>query len=136
MNNTQDKDPLLAKLLSQLPMEEPSDGFTQRIMSFIQQPEVVNTEYSSFFVRYRYWLIALLAVALLIISTIFFPSFIGHTQIESLHKFFNPYISAFNSISLLLKMQPIISIVIFALVGLFLIDKLLSRMFHPNIQHS
>jgi hypothetical protein len=78
----------------------------------------------------------LLAVALLIISTIFFPSFIGHTQIESLHKFFNPYISAFNSISLLLKMQPIISIVIFALVGLFLIDKLLSRMFHPNIQHS
>ncbi len=136
MNNAQDKDPLLAKLLRQSTMDEPPADFTNRMMSIIQQSETSITEHASFFVRYKYWVIAVSTVALLIIGTIFFPSFIGHPQIEALQTFFNPYVNTFNSIVTLLKDQPIISIVVIALAGLFLIDKLLSRMFHHTIQHS
>ena len=136
MNHTQDKDPFLAKLLSQSTMDEPSADFTNRLMAIIEQTEVSPAEQSSFLIRYKYWLIAISAITLAIVATIFFPSFIGHQQIEVLQNFFNPYTSAFKSIATLLKTQPIISIVIIALAGLLFIDKLLSRMFHHTVQHS
>ena len=136
MNNIQDKDSLLAKLLKQSTMDEPSADFTNRLMAIIQQTEISPIEQLSFFVRYKYWLIVASAIVFIIIATIFFPSFIGHPQIQALQNFFYPYVSAFNSIARLLKTQPIISIVITALAGLLFIDKLLSRMFHQNVQHS
>ena len=134
MNNTEDKDPLLAKLLKQSTQYEPSADFTKRMMAIIQQPEISIAENDSLLIRYRYWLIAISAVILLITVTIFFPSFIGHPQIEALQNFMNPYISAFKSIATLLKTQPIISIVVIALAGLLFMDKLLSRIF--SSQHS
>ncbi|MFZ4413637.1 MAG: hypothetical protein ACOYOV_11175 [Bacteroidales bacterium] len=134
--NIQDKDPFLAKLLRQLPLDEPSEDFTQRLMSIIQQTEVEDVEKASFFLVYRYWLIAAFTVCMLVATTIFFPSFIGHRQIQTLQNFFNPFVNAFNSIASLLKTQPIISVVILSLVGLLMIDRLLSKMFHQNVQHS
>ncbi|MEI6697091.1 MAG: hypothetical protein WCO13_13620 [Bacteroidota bacterium] len=134
--NIQDKDPFLAKLLRQLPLDEPSEDFTQRLMSIIQQTEVEEVEKASFFLVYRYWLIAAFTVCMLVAATIFFPSFIGHRQIQTLQNFFNPFVNAFNSIASLLKTQPIISVVILSLVGLLMIDRLLSKMFHQNVQHS
>ncbi len=133
---TEDKDPLLAKLLRKLPLDEPSSDFTQRMMSIIQQNEVNTVEKTSFFVVYRYWLLAACLGSLLIAATIFFPSFIGHRQIQALQNFFNPFVNAFNSIAMLLKTQPIISVVILSLLGLLMIDRLLSKMFHQNVQHS
>ncbi|MCX6230182.1 MAG: hypothetical protein NTZ33_01445 [Bacteroidetes bacterium] len=135
MNTIQDKDPFLANLLKQSTLDEPSADFTNRIMSIIAQADV-PAEKLSFFAQYKFWLIAALTLVIAIVAGIFFPSFIGHQQIESLHKFFNPYINIFSKISILLKSQPIISIVVVALGGLLIIDRLFSRFFHANVQYT
>jgi len=135
MINTEDKDPFLANLLKQSTMEEPSADFNSRIMAIIKPTEAAVTKIP-FFSQHKYWLIAAISIITAIAATVFFPSFIGHQQLESLHKFFNPYINLFSSVSSLLKSQPIISIVVLAIGGLLIIDKLFSRVFRTNVQYT
>ncbi len=136
MNQTRDKDPFLNKLLRQSTIHEPSADFTQHIMDIIQQSENEKVVSMSFFARYSYWFLAISIAILLITTVIFFPSFIGHPQLQTLQNFFNPYIHVFNNIAIFLKSQPLIPIIVFALIGLFMTDKLLSRIFHRTVQHS
>lgn len=136
MKDTPNKDPFLSNLLRQSATEEPSADFTQRLMSAIQQSETSIAKPESFLSRYKYWFITLTIIILTVFIFNFSSFLIGNEQIQILQKFINPYINIFRSLISLLKNQPIISIIIVALTGLLLIDKLLSRLFHQNIQHS
>jgi hypothetical protein len=104
-------------------------------MSIIAQSDA-SVEKPSFIAQYKYWLIVAFTLVFAIAAGIFFPSFIGHQQTEALHRFFNPYINAFSSISTLIKSQPIISMVVLAIGGLLIIDKVFSRFFHTNVQYT
>jgi len=136
MKQTEYSDPLLEKLLRQSTVYEPSADITQRIMASIQENQVVSAKNISFVIRYRYWLIESFAIALFVIAFLLFPSLIDYPKSKTFFDFFNPYINTFNGISSLLRAQPLIPIILFALTTLFVIDKLLSRLFHPNAQHS
>jgi uncharacterized BrkB/YihY/UPF0761 family membrane protein len=105
-------------------------------MAGIQHNEIIIIEKTSFFIRNKFWLFAASVFVLLIVSFIFFPSFTGHLQIQPLLNYFNPYINLFKGIANLLKTHAIIPVIIFALAGLLMIDKLLSHLFHPNVQHT
>jgi hypothetical protein len=104
-------------------------------MGIIQQSEPDIIYNKSFILRYSYWLIAICIVGLIIATVVFFPSFTELPQFQLIQNFLKQNITAFNGIVSLLKSQPLIPIIVFAIAGLLLIDKLLSRMFHPNIQH-
>ncbi|MFZ4400691.1 MAG: hypothetical protein ACOYO1_11695 [Bacteroidales bacterium] len=133
MNNIQDKDPILEKLLSQSTLYEPSVDFTQRIMATINQSEAVITKQPAFLIRHWYWLITSVLLISAIISIIYFPSFI---RINTFHNYYKPYITAFESTLSLLKSQPLIPVIIYALTVLLLTDKLLSHFRHTKVQHS
>jgi hypothetical protein len=135
MKTNEDKDPFLTNLLKQSTLEEPSADFTARIMNMIVPTEAAVIK-STYIAQYKYWLIAAFAVISAISAALFFPSFIGHQQTQGLLRFLSPYIHTISGTGALLKSQPIISMVVLAVGGLLIVDKLFSRFFRTNIQYT
>lgn len=134
MNQQTEKDPFLHKLLQQSTMEEPSADFTHKLMTMIQSAESVEVK-ESFVSRYAIGLLSGFALLAFIAVFCLFPQYFYFINKESLLLFTKPYISMINEIFIFVKSQPIVMIIIFSLAGLFVFDKLLSRLFHSKMQH-
>jgi hypothetical protein len=138
MNQQTERDPFLHKLMQQSTMEEPSTDFTQKLMSMIQLAEVPEKETvkQGFALKYIYGLLAILFIIVLFATISFFPQYFTFINTASILVFIKPYLSIFNTIFAFIKAQPIVFIVVFSHAGLFILDKILSLLFHSKMQHT
>jgi hypothetical protein len=138
MNQQTVRDPFLQKLMQQSTMEEPSDDFTLKLMSMIQLAEIPEKESvkKGFAMIYIYGLLALMLVIAFYAAISFFPQYFTFINTANILVFIKPYLSIFNTIFTFIKAQPIVSIVVFSLAGLFILDKILSLLFHSKMQHT
>jgi len=132
INNRDKSEDFLKDFIQKLDLESPSDGFTSRVMNKIENEVAEQSLQMNIYRKLRSWYIAIFSAIAAIAYTVYYfihsnlQFFIGDYDLMIIPVFKKLFLS-FKELLPGLKVSSFTVVIILAITGLFLIDRLINR---------
>ncbi len=132
INNRDKTDDFLKGFIQKLDLESPSDGFTSRVMNKIENDVVEQPLQMTIYRKLRSWYIVIFSGIAAIVYTVYYfihnnlQFIIGDYDLMIIPVFKKLFLS-FKELLPGLKVSSFTVVIILAITGLFLIDRLINR---------